>query len=70
MWPGYGAHMAWMGVSWIFGLALLVWLVWAITRTSGSPHRDESPETILKSRYARGDIEREEYERRLADLRK
>jgi len=33
------------------------------------PH-GESPETILKQRYARGDLDRDEYERRLSDLRK
>lgn len=27
-------------------------------------------ETILKRRYARGEVDREEYERRLTDLRK
>jgi uncharacterized membrane protein len=32
--------------------------------------RDDSPETILKRRYARGEIDRNEYERHLSDLRK
>ena len=31
---------------------------------------DETPEQILKRRYARGEIEREEYQRRLEDLRR
>jgi uncharacterized membrane protein len=33
-------------------------------------HAERTPETILKRRYARGEVDREEYERRLTDLRK
>jgi len=32
--------------------------------------RPDSPEEILKRRYASGEIDRAEYDRRLADLRK
>ncbi len=73
MWTGYGSHMGWMGVWWIVGLAVLAALVWSVVRAGESPgssHAEEPPETILKRRYARGDIDREEYERRLTDLRK
>jgi len=73
MWPGPGAHMAWMGLWWIVGLVLLALLVWALVRSAGLsiPQRgDDSPETIVKRRYARGELDREEYERRLSDLRK
>jgi putative membrane protein len=73
MWPGYGDHMGWMGLWWIAGVVLLLLLVWAVARASGfsGPSRtEEPPETILKRRYARGDVDREEFERRLTDLRK
>ena len=72
MWPGYGAHMGWMWLWSIVGLAVLVVLVWAIARAAGSsaPRGDDSPEAILKRRYARGELDREDYERRLNDLRK
>lgn len=73
MWPGYGDHMGWMGLWWIVGVVLLLLLVWAVARASGLPgpsRTEEPPETILKRRYARGDIDREEFERRLTDLRK
>jgi putative membrane protein len=73
MWPGYGDHMGWMWLGWVVGLGLLMLLVWAIARaagTSGPMGRDDSPETILKRRYARGEIDRNEYERHLSDLRK
>lgn len=48
-------------------------VIWAVIRAAGSPGNgrgEESPETILKRRYARGEVDREDYERRLTDLRK
>lgn len=73
MWPDYGAHMGWMWLWLIGGLGLLVLLVWAVARSAApptAPRGEDSPEAILKRRYARGDVDREEYERRLTDLRK
>ena len=76
MWPAYGWHMGWMGfwmALWsIGGFAILLLFVWLVTRSAASPpaRTEEAPEQILKRRYARGDIDRDEYERRLADLRK
>ena len=73
MWPG---HMGWMGswmvVWWIAGLAVLMLLVWIVARAAAGPpaRTEETPEQILKRRYARGEIDREDYERRLGDLRK
>ena len=65
--------MGMMTIWWLLGLAVLVVLVWAVVRAVGSPgigRSEESPETILKRRYARGEVDREEYEGRLTDLRK
>jgi putative membrane protein len=65
--------MGWMWLWWIGGLGVLLLFVWAVARaaaTSGSGPGEDSPETILKRRYARGEIDREEYEHRLSDLRK
>ena len=76
MWPGYGLDMGWMGFWmafwWIGGLAILMLLVWFVARAAAGPSAriEETPEQILKRRYARGDISREEYDERLADLRK
>ena len=72
MWPG---HMGWMGpwmvVWWIVGLAVLILLVWIVARAAGGSTRtEETPERILKRRYAHGEIDREDYERRLDDLRR
>ena len=76
MWPGYGSGMGsmgfWMAVSWIVGLAILMLCVWFVARSTVglSARIEETPEQILKRRYARGELNREEYEGRLADLRK
>lgn len=72
MWPYMGPMGWWMALWWVLGLAVLVLLVWMVTRAGGAfPGRaDDTPEQILKRRYARGDIDREEYQRRLDDLRR
>jgi putative membrane protein len=61
-----------MVLWWAFGIAVLVLLVWTMTRAAGgfSPGRGEPPEQILKRWYARGEIERDEYQRRLENLRR
>lgn len=61
-----------MGLGMVFWLTVLIFVVWIVAKTGGgqSWRSDETPEQILKRRYARGEIEREEYERRLSDLRK
>ena len=72
MWPYMGAMGWWMALWWVLGLAVLVLLVRLVARNGGgsSGRTDDSPEQILKRRYARGEIEREEYQRRLEDLRR
>ena len=76
-WVPNGMHGGWMGfwmTVWGIGsLAIVVLLVWLLARAaaSGPPLRiEETPEQILKRRYARGEINPAEYERRLTDLRK
>ena len=71
-WDG-GWHMWWMAASWIVGLAVLIAIVWLLTKAAhdpGSVVTEAAPELILKRRYARGEIDSEEYQRRLTDLRK
>ena len=71
MWPYMGAMGWWMLLWWIAGIVVLILLVRVLVRTSpGSPPGDETPEQILKRRYARGEIDRDEYQRRLEDLRR
>jgi putative membrane protein len=58
---------------WFFWIALIVLVIlfvrWLPTEGRGHEALRESPIEILKRRYAEGEIEKEEYERKLADLR-
>ena len=64
-----GWHMGWMALWWLGAPVLIALLLWAGTRERPSAEpRDESPEQILKRRYAKGEIDREAYQRALADL--
>ncbi|MGE5189836.1 MAG: SHOCT domain-containing protein [Gemmatimonadota bacterium] len=64
---GFGMMFLWVVV--IIGAGVVVWLVSSSGR--GAPRGGEdSPETILKRRYAKGEIDRDEYVRRLEELRR
>lgn len=52
----------------IIGIVAVIWLAVAATRRGGESR--DSPEQALKRRYANGEIDRETYDRMLADLRK
>lgn len=69
---GDGAFgMGWMWIWWLLGLLVVVAVVRALMRPrGGGPAGGESPEQALKQRFARGEIDREEYERSLEDLRR
>lgn len=65
---GMGLGMGWW---WIIGLFLLVLVIWLIIRTANrnpQSSKSESPLDILKSRYARGEIDKEEYEKKKSEL--
>ena len=72
MWPYMGSMGWWMVVWWVVGIVVLLLLVRVVVGSLGGPSArgDETPEQILKRRYAKGEIEREEYQRRLEDLRR
>jgi len=66
-----GGHMIWMAISWLIGIGLFVMLIWLlVTAISGSNPSGNSPEEILRRRYAAGEIDTDEYQRRLEELRK
>jgi len=72
MWPYMGSMGWWMVLWWGFGLVVLALLAWVIAKTAGgfSMRSGETPEQILKRRYARGEIDRDDYQRRLEDVRR
>ena len=72
MWPYMGSMGWWMVLWWVAGIVVLVLLVRLVAGTAGgfSTRSDETPEQILKRRYAKGEIEREEYQRSLEELRR
>lgn len=67
--PGWGMIIFWiLAFSAVVG-GLIFLLVWAMRGRSGRSVPAETPEEILRERYARGEISREEYKDMLADLR-
>jgi putative membrane protein len=66
-WMGFGG-----GFMWVFWILLIVIVVWAVKAVAGGgstpPSHEESPMEILKKRYARGEIDEEEFERRRKEL--
>ncbi len=72
-----GFSWIWMALNMlvplVFVVGLVVLVVWAIRR-GGAPEsgvqspRSQSPKDIAQARYARGDINREEYQQILSDL--
>lgn len=64
------------GFMWLFWILLIVVIVLAVKFMSGdnagsmSSMTEESPMSILKKRYARGEIDEDEYNRRARELQK
>jgi len=69
---GWGFGMAFMGLFWIAIVLLIVWLVRSISDRSSErrppPPPTETPLEILQKRYARGEINRAEFEEKRRDL--
>lgn len=67
-----GQHGMWhgwpMGLIWLLLAAGVVALIWWAARRGGGDTGGASPRTLLDRRYARGEIDRSEYERMRADL--
>ncbi len=76
MW-GWGHPMGWlsmimMALFWVALIIAVIFLVrWILLSTGGRNHeslREESPLEILKKRYARGEIDKQEFEEKKRDL--
>ncbi len=69
----WGFHGPGMWLGWIIGLIVVIAIIWIIVRALGrSDSRNitagKSALEILKERYARGEIDKEEFEKRKKDL--
>lgn len=64
-----------MGFGWIVGLLIIGLVVWVVVqstqqnRRSAAPNAARTAESILADRFARGEIDDDEYRRRLDALR-
>ncbi|MFO7779631.1 MAG: SHOCT domain-containing protein [Nitriliruptoraceae bacterium] len=67
MW-GFGAGLWWMPLVWLALLGVTVWLVIAISRPTTPRRSDSQALTILEERFARGEIDREEFQSRRDEL--
>ncbi len=61
------------GFMWIFCIAVIVGIIflvkWIVMQSRpGGQQREESSLEILKKRYARGEIDKEEFEQKKKDL--
>ncbi len=59
------------GFMWIFWILLIVAIVWAVKSIGGSgnpPANRKSALNILEERYARGEIDQQEFEQKRKDL--
>lgn len=67
-WMGFGG--LWMILFWVLVILGIVALIRWIWGSPGKARDDAGPSAleVLKARYARGEIDREEYERKRRDL--
>jgi len=67
-----GGFLFVMIMVWILIIALIIWAVVAATRSPGKPDPLEPSKNsaldILKQRYARGEIDKQEFEEKKKDL--
>ncbi len=70
--------MGWgfMGIGWLIWLILLIVIIWGVVRIASAgnrqpqtPRSEEDAMDILKKRYARGEITKEQFEEMKKDLR-
>lgn len=66
----YGHMFGWGGGIFmlIFWVAVILIIVWAIQSVGDSGGRTRSAQDILKERYAKGEINKQEYEEKKKDL--
>jgi putative membrane protein len=60
----------WMIIFWVLVIVGVVYIVRVATRSGRKQEKDEAPLDILKKRYAKGEISKEEFEKMRDDLMK
>ena len=77
MWDDFGMHGGWwtgvglihMLLVWgLIILAIIALVRWLSGKSTGTGPAEKTPLQILQERYARGEIDKEEYEQKKADL--
>lgn len=67
-----GFNHGWgIGFGWIFGIVILILIIWFVVRTFNqgrTPAKSKSAFDILKERYAKGEIDEAEFEKKKKDL--
>jgi putative membrane protein len=68
----WGNHWMFGGFMWVVWILLLVGLFllirWLVLQGKSGREKEESPLEVLKKRYARGEIDKEEFEQKKKDL--
>lgn len=72
MWGGGWGYWGWGWWFWVFWAVILFFVIWVITTAGwfGEARAISPEEQILRERYARGEITRDEFNRRMRDLRR
>lgn len=69
-----GSALGWFGggvmmiVFWVLLIALIVWIVREAGGRHSQPHSGSQALAILKERYAKGEIDKEEFESKKKDI--
>ena len=70
----FGEHAGWMGAGmWIFWIlfpVIIIVLLMVLSGSGSASLSENSPMEILKARYARGEIDDEEFQHRRHELEK
>jgi len=68
-WHGYGGGMMWL--FWVLLIVIILWIVIAMTKRNGNSYPTEKDRTaldIIKERYSKGEIDRDEFLQKRKDL--